>query len=195
MGSGSRTYDSTSNITVASGGTFRALNIASLGSLTVQAGGTALVVDSSFTTVSNSGTITATETNVSGGVTLCAAAPTVGAGQIGLGGTTDVAASAGAGAAPPATVDGYLVINGLTGIVWWLVVGLIAGWAAGKIMKGAGYGVVVDIVLGIVGGVVGGWIMTLLGYSGTGGLIASILVAILGAVVLIWITRLIKTGV
>jgi hypothetical protein len=111
MGSGSRTYDSTSNITVASGGTFRALNIASLGSLTVQAGGTALVVDSSFTSVSNSGTITATETNVSGGVTLCAAAPTVGAGQIGLGGTTDTAASAGAGTAPPATVDGYLVIN------------------------------------------------------------------------------------
>ena len=84
-----------------------------------------------------------------------------------------------------------LLVVGLTGIVWWLVVGLIAGWAAGKIMKG-GYGVLVDIVLGILGGIVGGWIMTLLGYTGTGGLIGSILVAILGAILLIWITRLLK---
>ena len=78
-----------------------------------------------------------------------------------------------------------LLVVGLNQIVWWLVVGLIAGWAAGKIMRGAGYGVVVDIVLGIVGGIVGGWIISLLGYGGTGGLIGSILVAILGAVVLI----------
>ena len=71
------------------------------------------------------------------------------------------------------------------GIIWWIVVGLIAGWAAGKIMKGGGYGVVADILLGIVGGIVGGWIVGLLtGGGGGGGLISSILVAILGAVVL-----------
>ena len=77
------------------------------------------------------------------------------------------------------------------GIIWWIVVGLVAGWAAGQIMKGGGYGVLADIVLGIVGGVVGGWVVGLLGFGG-GVLIWSILVAILVAVMLIWITRLVK---
>lgn len=75
--------------------------------------------------------------------------------------------------------------------VWWIVVGLIAGWATGKIMKGSGYGVLADIILGIVGGVVGGWIMQALGFSSQGGTIYTILVAILGAVVLTAIFRLI----
>lgn len=77
------------------------------------------------------------------------------------------------------------------GIIWWIVVGLIAGWAAGKIMKGGGYGVVADILLGVVGGFIGGWVVGLLGIAG-GGLIWSILVAIFGAVILIWITRVIR---
>jgi uncharacterized membrane protein YeaQ/YmgE (transglycosylase-associated protein family) len=77
------------------------------------------------------------------------------------------------------------------GFIWWIVVGLIAGWAAGKIMKGGGYGVIADIVLGIVGAFIGGWVVGFLGFGG-GGLIWSILVAILGAVILIWITRLLK---
>ena len=77
------------------------------------------------------------------------------------------------------------------GIIWWIVVGLIAGWAAGKIMKGGGYGVIADIVLGIVGAIVGGWVVSLAGF-GEGGFIWTILVAILGAVILIWLTRVIK---
>jgi uncharacterized membrane protein YeaQ/YmgE (transglycosylase-associated protein family) len=77
------------------------------------------------------------------------------------------------------------------GIIWWIVVGLIAGWAAGKIMKGGGYGVIADIVLGILGGVIGGWVVGLFGLGG-GGFVWSVLVAILGAVILIWITRLLK---
>src|SRR5215467_3658634 len=81
--------------------------------------------------------------------------------------------------------------NMAQGIIWWIVVGLIAGWAAGRIMKGGGYGVVADIVLGILGGILGGWIVGMLGLGG-GGLLWSILVAILGAVILIWLTRLIK---
>ena len=79
-------------------------------------------------------------------------------------------------------------------IIWWIVVGLIAGWGAGKIMKGGGYGVIADILLGIVGGMVGGWAVGHLGFGG-GGLLWSILVAILGAVILIWITRLVKKEV
>ena len=79
----------------------------------------------------------------------------------------------------------------ISNLIWWVIVGLIAGWAAGKIMKGGGYGTVMDIVLGIVGGVVGGWILCILGIH-AGGLIGTIIVAIFGAVVLIWLSRMIK---
>jgi uncharacterized membrane protein YeaQ/YmgE (transglycosylase-associated protein family) len=76
--------------------------------------------------------------------------------------------------------------------LYLIVVGLIAGWAAGKIMKGSGYGVLMDIVLGIVGAILGGWIIRLLGFEATGGLITSILVATLGAVVLVAVSRMLK---
>ena len=76
-------------------------------------------------------------------------------------------------------------------MLWWIIVGIIAGWATGKIMKGSGYGVLWDLVLGIVGAIVGGYIMRALGFAGQGGLIYSILVAILGAVVVVWIFRLV----
>src|SRR5258708_33776225 len=79
----------------------------------------------------------------------------------------------------------------ITNLIWWIVVGLIAGWAAGKIMKGGGYGAVMDIVLGIVGAVVGGRLMGMLGIY-AGGLIGTIVGAIIGAVFLIWLTRLLK---
>jgi uncharacterized membrane protein YeaQ/YmgE (transglycosylase-associated protein family) len=82
-------------------------------------------------------------------------------------------------------------IEMITNLIYWIVVGLVAGWAAGKIMKGGGYGTVMDIVLGIVGAVVGGWLLGMLGIS-AGGLIGTILVAIVGAVFLIWLSRMIK---
>lgn len=75
--------------------------------------------------------------------------------------------------------------------IWWIIVGLIAGWATGRIMKGSGYGPIMDIVIGIIGAVVGGWIMTTLGIGLGGGIIGSIIVAIIGAVILVWIVRLI----
>jgi uncharacterized membrane protein YeaQ/YmgE (transglycosylase-associated protein family) len=67
-------------------------------------------------------------------------------------------------------------------LLWWIVVGLIAGWATGKIMRGSGYGTIVDIIVGIVGAVVGGWIMRALGFSGQGGMLYTTLVAIGGAI-------------
>jgi uncharacterized membrane protein YeaQ/YmgE (transglycosylase-associated protein family) len=79
----------------------------------------------------------------------------------------------------------------MQGWIWWIIVGLIAGWATGRIMKGSGYGPIMDIVLGIIGAVLGGWIMTSLGVGMGGGLIGSIIVAIIGAVILVWIVRLI----
>lgn len=77
-------------------------------------------------------------------------------------------------------------------VVWWIVVGLMAGWATGKIMRGAGYGVLMDIGLGIIGAVVGGMLMRSLGFTTSGGLIPAILVAILGAVVVVALVRLLR---
>ena len=76
-------------------------------------------------------------------------------------------------------------------IIWWIIVGLIAGWATGKIMKGSGYGALMDIVIGIIGAIIGGFIMRSLGFAGQGGIIYTILVAILGAIILTWLLRLI----
>lgn len=78
------------------------------------------------------------------------------------------------------------------GLITWIVVGLIAGWLAGQVMKGGGYGVLVDIILGILGGIIGGWVFGALGLWPGGGIIASIIVAFVGAVILVGITRLIK---
>jgi uncharacterized membrane protein YeaQ/YmgE (transglycosylase-associated protein family) len=75
--------------------------------------------------------------------------------------------------------------------LWWIIVGLIAGWATGKIMRGSGYGPVVDIIVGIAGAILGGWIMRAVGFSGRGGLLYTILVAIGGAIVLTWLYRLV----
>jgi uncharacterized membrane protein YeaQ/YmgE (transglycosylase-associated protein family) len=80
----------------------------------------------------------------------------------------------------------------ISGLIWWIVVGLIAGWAAGKIMRGGGYGPLMDIVLGVVGALVGGWLFNALGIYPAGGIVASIVVAIVGAVLLIWISRMLK---
>src|SRR5580704_3783881 len=78
------------------------------------------------------------------------------------------------------------------GFIAWIVVGLIAGWLAGLVMKGGGYGVLVDIILGILGGVLGGWVFGMLGIWPGGGMIGSIVVAFVGAVILVWISRVLK---
>jgi uncharacterized membrane protein YeaQ/YmgE (transglycosylase-associated protein family) len=76
--------------------------------------------------------------------------------------------------------------------LYFLLVGLIAGWLAGQIMKGGGYGVIGDIVIGIVGAIIGGWLFGVLGLTIGGGLIGSICMALVGAIVLIFVVRLIK---
>ena len=79
-------------------------------------------------------------------------------------------------------------------ILWWIIVGLIAGWLTGKIMKGSGYGAIMDIVIGIIGALIGGFIMSHLGFAKSGGMIYTILVAVLGAVILTLILRLFTRG-
>ncbi|HMI49861.1 MAG TPA: GlsB/YeaQ/YmgE family stress response membrane protein [Candidatus Saccharimonadales bacterium] len=77
-------------------------------------------------------------------------------------------------------------------LLTWLIVGLIAGWLAGQVMRGGGYGVLVDIILGILGGIVGGWVFGRLGIWPGGGLLGAIIVAFVGAVILVAITRVLK---
>jgi uncharacterized membrane protein YeaQ/YmgE (transglycosylase-associated protein family) len=80
----------------------------------------------------------------------------------------------------------------LSSLIWWIIVGLIAGWLAGKVMKGGGFGAGMDIVIGMVGAIIGGWVFGLLGIFPGGGLIASIVVAFVGACLLLWLIRVIK---
>ncbi len=70
-------------------------------------------------------------------------------------------------------------------LVSWVVVGLLAGWLAGFVMKGGGYGLIGDMVLGLVGSVVGGWIFRALGVSAGGELVPTVFVAFVGAVIVI----------
>lgn len=77
-------------------------------------------------------------------------------------------------------------------ILWWIIVGLIAGWLTGKIMKGSGFGTIMDIVVGIAGAIIGGFIMRSLGFAGQGGIIYTVVVAVIGAVLLTWVIRLFK---
>jgi uncharacterized membrane protein YeaQ/YmgE (transglycosylase-associated protein family) len=79
-------------------------------------------------------------------------------------------------------------------IIWWIIVGLIAGWITGKLMRGAGYGALMDIVIGIIGAIIGGFIMRHLGFAGSGGMIYTIVVAVIGAVILTLILRLFTKG-
>ena len=77
-------------------------------------------------------------------------------------------------------------------LLWFLIVGLVAGWLAGVLVKGGGFGVVGDLVVGVIGAFLGGFLFSALGASAGGGLIGSIIVATIGAVVLLFIVRLIK---
>jgi uncharacterized membrane protein YeaQ/YmgE (transglycosylase-associated protein family) len=77
-------------------------------------------------------------------------------------------------------------------IVVWLIVGAIAGWLAGMVVKGGGYGLVGDIIVGIIGALIAGWLLPQLGIIIGGGIIAAIINAFIGAVILLLILRLIK---
>ena len=81
------------------------------------------------------------------------------------------------------------------GIILWLIIGAVAGWLAGKIVEGAGFGLIVDIIVGVVGALIGGWLAGLLGIDIGGGLIGSLIVAVVGAVILLFALRLIKRAV
>ncbi len=76
--------------------------------------------------------------------------------------------------------------------LWFLLVGLIAGWLAGMLVKGGGFGIIGDMIVGVLGALIGGFLFTKLGVSSGGGLIGSIIVATIGAIILIFVLRLIR---
>lgn len=78
------------------------------------------------------------------------------------------------------------------GLIAWLIIGAVAGWLAGTFMKGGGFGLIGDIVVGIIGAFVGGWLAGLLGIAVGGGWIASIFTAFVGACLLILILRMVR---
>jgi uncharacterized membrane protein YeaQ/YmgE (transglycosylase-associated protein family) len=76
----------------------------------------------------------------------------------------------------------------------WVLIGLVAGYITGKLMRGAGFGPILDIVVGIVGALIGGFIMIHLGYAGSGGFFYTVFVAVIGAVLLTFLLRLVTGG-
>ncbi len=77
-------------------------------------------------------------------------------------------------------------------LIIWLVIGAIAGWLAGLVMKGYGFGLVGNIVVGIVGALVAGWFLPLIGFVLVGGIVAEIINAVIGAVILLAVIGLVK---
>jgi uncharacterized membrane protein YeaQ/YmgE (transglycosylase-associated protein family) len=81
---------------------------------------------------------------------------------------------------------------GTHGIIVWLIIGAFAGWLAGTLLKGGGFGLFGDIVVGIVGAFIGGWLSGVLGISIGSGMIASIITATIGAAILLLVLRMFK---
>ncbi len=77
-------------------------------------------------------------------------------------------------------------------ILVWLIIGAVAGWLAGVIMKGYGFGLVGDIIVGILGAVVAGFLFPRLGFNLGSGIVAEIISAVIGACILLFVARLVK---
>ncbi len=73
--------------------------------------------------------------------------------------------------------------------IWYIVIGILAGFIAGKIMRGGGFGVIINLIVGIIGGLLGGWVFGLLGIATTG-IIGSLITSVIGAILLLWIVSL-----
>ncbi len=78
--------------------------------------------------------------------------------------------------------------------ILYILIGILSGFVAGKLMRGGGFGLIVNLVVGIVGGVLGGWLFSLFGIH-TSSIIGSLITSIVGAVVLLWLTGLISRSI
>ena len=82
----------------------------------------------------------------------------------------------------------------LSNVLWWLLVGLVAGFLASRVMRGGGYGLIGDIVVGLIGAFIGGWLAGYLGIGGSSSLIVSIVIAFIGACILLAILHAVTRG-
>ncbi|WP_448777600.1 GlsB/YeaQ/YmgE family stress response membrane protein [Bacteroides congonensis] len=73
--------------------------------------------------------------------------------------------------------------------IWYIIIGIVAGFLAGKIMRGGGFGLIINLLLGIIGGVLGGWVFALFGLAASG-LIGSLITSTVGAILVLWIASL-----
>ena len=71
-------------------------------------------------------------------------------------------------------------------VIWYIIIGIVSGFIAGKIMRGGGFGLLINLLVGIIGGLLGGWVFGLLGIA-TGGILGSLFTSVIGAVLLLWI--------
>jgi uncharacterized membrane protein YeaQ/YmgE (transglycosylase-associated protein family) len=78
--------------------------------------------------------------------------------------------------------------------IWYVLIGLCAGWLAGQLVKGGGFGIIGDIVVGVIGALLGGYLFSLFGVSTGGGLLGSLIVATIGAIILLFGIRLVKSA-
>ncbi len=93
-----------------------------------------------------------------------------------------------------ATVLLAAVTLSLSNVIWWLVVGLVAGFLASRVMRGGGYGLIGDIVVGLIGAFIGGWLAGFLGIGGSSSLIVTIIIAFIGACILLAILHAVSRG-
>jgi uncharacterized membrane protein YeaQ/YmgE (transglycosylase-associated protein family) len=77
-------------------------------------------------------------------------------------------------------------------LIIWLIVGAIAGWLAGMVVKGGGYGLIGDIIVGIIGGLIAGWLLPQIGIAIGAGIVGAIINAFIGAVILLILLRLVR---
>lgn len=87
-----------------------------------------------------------------------------------------------------------VIVEWQRGLIGWLVIGLIAGWLAGKIARGRGFGCIGDVLLGLIGSVIGGWIFTKLGIVHNNTFLFSLAAATVGAVILVCFAHLFFGG-
>jgi len=76
--------------------------------------------------------------------------------------------------------------------IWFILIGIASGFLAGRIMKGGGFGLVINLIVGIVGAIIGGWVFGLLGLNIGGGIIGSLVTSVIGAIILLLIISLFK---
>ena len=91
-------------------------------------------------------------------------------------------------------IDLYILIHKKfihMNFIWYILIGILSGFVAGKIMRGGGFGILINLLVGIIGGLLGGWVFGLLGIA-TAGILGSLITSVIGAILLLWIVSLFR---